>query len=284
MGNLFANCTVAVENVYVEDGSLDEDIPDGGGVIIVGPVVGATEVDGISTNPPPPGGFPSPGDPTIGIPQPPTRNFIPNGDPYPPDILVANPFIINEIEGVPTRRIICEPGGTEPVDVISFSWLSDTTNTTLVDYWSSDSNTIPSLVFGTGAYEPPSLVIPVLPYGPDDLAFYEQTRIAGSFDIRYVYQRPDGSYDVNSPDLARIRVSVYTAFTIDVTDTPTGDPTWEIEYPDSDMALQAPGTTITTPSTWSISNGTIFSSMLPSLMECSIKIQPLSMILLRQFK
>ena len=52
MGNLFANCTVAVENVYVEDGSLDEDIPDGGGVIIVGPVVGATEVDGISTNPP----------------------------------------------------------------------------------------------------------------------------------------------------------------------------------------------------------------------------------------
>jgi hypothetical protein len=268
MSNLFANCTVAVQNIYAEDDSGDEDLPDGGGVIIVKPTMGE-EVDPIMTEPPPPGGFPTPGNPTIGFPQPPTRAFVPGGDIIEPDILIANPFIVNEIEGVPTHRIICEPGGIEPVDAISFSWLSDTTNTTLIDYWSSNPNTIPSLVFGAGAYDPPSLVIPSLPQNPDDLAFYQQnsslwnqTRIAGSFDIRYVYQQPDMSYDVNSPDLARIRVSVYTNFTIDVTDSPTEDPTWEIEYPDSAMALQVPGTTLTHPTTWSISNGTIIPSLL----------------------
>lgn len=261
----FVDCITAVENFYVEDPSDDEDLPDGGGVVIVGPTVGE-EIDPILTDPPPPGGFPQPTYPSIGFPHCPARTFqFPNEGGSPPDVLVASPWVIEEIAGVTTKKIICEPGGTEPVDSITFSWLSDTTNTTLTDYWSNTPDAIPHLDFPAGVGSPPSIVIPELPHSYNDLAFYEEqsslwnrTRVAGSFDIRYIYQQPDGSYDTNTPDLARIRVSVYTQFNIEVTDAQTEDPTWQIEYPeDAVMDLAVPGTATIHPTTWSISNGTV---------------------------
>lgn len=258
MADLFANCSEANEDLYFESGTWG---PTGTGIWITDPH-SDSPTDSIRSEPSLTlGGFPSPPSPTIGCPNIPVRYFSLNTKEYTSDSITLNPWVIPNLPGIKTKKIICSVGGMAPESKIFMAY-SAGVNSDLINHWNSPLDA-PFFSFSTDINTPPKITIPVLPHDPNDLIFYGsviplwgQSKIKGIFDIRYIYQEEDGSYNINDPELARLRVSLSADFNIVVGES-KAEPTWDINYGDSVAALSYAyeGTSIN--GDWSINNGTI---------------------------